>query len=605
MTDGSDSDDGSLSLLHDLSASQIRGANEDMAITDFNSPLGSKVMEKEINQLKSAEPGMSTSIQLKAGCGDSSRLANVSHYVKIPNKMNLHKRNGTGETLLHKACKRKNLAKVRMLIHAGISVNTEDYAGWTALHEASAVGDVAVVEELLMAGANVHARSCHGVTPLHDAVCSGHYQVVKLLLQYGSNASDRTIEGLSALDMAKEKKITELLLTSQASSVSHETSCKALAQYRQPGASSSEPHHHQELSCQSNFRPRHGDTVIMQSRESSGRDRARDSSDIQLGKKGITTENVRYSEAITVILELVGRKQTEMLTWPLTELKDADIYRAALTQIQSVLTELLTKQHLEKDNLAQKFWRVSDSLRQRVLKSQLLSHASCQKLLMEILRKQKILVKAYDTMKTTQALTNQGSIVRQQPDRNYAQVSMLEPSTPRERHVCNQDSQQRQSRRSVTRASLKRSAPGNSTKNLTTPVCASVLTRSTKAPTLTDVQKENAVRCQSTLPLLMPSERALQLRLKVTLRDWPLSYHFLNAEVGINALQRHLEDSVQHCKARSSWEMLTTEAASLMKIKVVHLVDDEELLPNAIMDCYWDKLVMKGYSESDWESEIL
>ncbi|XP_054867598.1 ankyrin repeat domain-containing protein 31-like isoform X3 [Amphiprion ocellaris] len=356
MTDGSDSDDGSLSLLHDLSASQIRGANEDMAITDFNSPLGSKVMEKEINQLKSAEPGMSTSIQLKAGCGESSRLANVSHYVKIPNKMNLHKRNGTGETLLHKACKRKNLAKVRMLIHAGISVNTEDYAGWTALHEASAVGDVAVVEELLMAGANVHARSCHGVTPLHDAVCSGHYQVVKLLLQYGSNASDRTIEGLSALDMAKEKKITELLLTSQASSVSHETSCKALAQYRQPGASSSEPHHHQELSCQSNFRPRHGDTVIMQSRESSGRDRARDSSDIQLGKKGITTENVRYSEAITVILELVGRKQTEMLTWPLTELKDADIYRAALTQIQSVLIELLTKQHLEKDYLAQKFW---------------------------------------------------------------------------------------------------------------------------------------------------------------------------------------------------------------------------------------------------------
>ncbi|XP_022072967.1 protein phosphatase 1 regulatory subunit 12A-like isoform X2 [Acanthochromis polyacanthus] len=603
MTDGSDSDDDSISMLHDVSASKIRGASEDMAITDFNSPLGSKVMVKEINQLKSAEPGMSTSIQSTAGgCGESSRSANVLHYVKIPN---LNKRNGKGETLLHKACKRKNLAQVRMLIQHGISVDTEDYAGWTALHEASAAGDVAVVEELLLAGANVHARSSDGVTPLHDAVFSGHYQVVKLLLQYGSNASDRTIEGLSALDMAQEKKITELLLTSQASSVSNETSCKALAQHRQPGASSSEPHHHRELSCQSNFSLRHGDTVIIQSRESSSRDRARDSSDIQLGKKGITTDNVRYSEVITVILELVGRKQTEMLTWPLTGLKDSDIYHAALTQIQSVLIEVLAKQHLEKDNLAQKFWKVSDSLRQRVLKSQLLSHASCQKILMEILQKQKILIKTYDTIRTTQPLINQGSTVKQQPDRNYVQVSTLEPSTHRERHACNQDSQQRESHRSVTQASLKRSAPGNSTKNLTTPVCDSVLTGGTKAPTLTDVQKEKALRCQSTLQGVLPSESALQLWLKVTLRDWPLSYHFLNTEVGLNALQRHLEDSVQHCKAGSSWDVLTTEAASLMKIKVVHLVDDEELLPNAIMDCYWDKLVMKDYSESDWESEIL
>ncbi|XP_073322700.1 uncharacterized protein [Pagrus major] len=149
--------------------------------------------------------------------------------------MHLHKRNGKGETLLHKACKRKDLAQIKALIQGGISVNILDNAGWTALHEASAVGDEAAVEKLLKAGANVNARSFDGVTPLHDAVASGNYQVVKLLLQYGSNATDRNVSGLSALDMAEEENIKELLLTFQASSFMHEQPCVAPAQYSQAG----------------------------------------------------------------------------------------------------------------------------------------------------------------------------------------------------------------------------------------------------------------------------------------------------------------------------------------------------------------------------------
>lgn len=40
-----------------------------------------------------------------------------------------------------------------------------------------------------------------------------------------------------------------------------------------------------------------------------------------------------------------------------------------------------------------------------------------------------------------------------------------------------------------------------------------------------------------------------------------------------------------------------------MKIKIIHLVNDEELLPNAVMDMYWDKLIKEDYSESqDWAS---
>ncbi len=39
----------------------------------------------------------------------------------------------------------------------------------------------------------------------------------------------------------------------------------------------------------------------------------------------------------------------------------------------------------------------------------------------------------------------------------------------------------------------------------------------------------------------------------------------------------------------------------LRKFKIIHLVDDEEFLPNTIMDHYWEKLLKKDYSESeDW-----
>lgn len=53
----------------------------------------------------------------------------ATQQVKIPPKALLNKRNGCGETLLHKACRRDNLAQVKVLLQAGINVNIQDYAG--------------------------------------------------------------------------------------------------------------------------------------------------------------------------------------------------------------------------------------------------------------------------------------------------------------------------------------------------------------------------------------------------------------------------------------------------------------------------------------------
>eukprot|EP00064_Thunnus_orientalis_P003338 superscaffoldBa00000268_g3347 len=498
-------------------------------------------------------------------------LSSVAN-VKKPGKIQLRKRDGKGETLLHKACKRKDLTRIKALIQAGISVNMEDYAGWTALHEASAVGHEAVVEELLKAGANVNARSFDGVTPLHDAAFSGHYQVVKLLLQYGSNPRDRNVGGLSALDMAEEENVKELLLTLQASSVVHEQTGEASAQYRQP-----EVQGHKQLSCQNSFGPSCSDTSNVQSRESGDRDGAREPSDIQLRKKDTITDNLIHSEAIREVLEEVGKKQTEMLTWPLTEPEDADKYHTALKQIQCVLIDILAKQHLEKDNLANKYWSVSESLRQRVLKSQLISLASCQRNLVVILQNQMHLVEVYVTMKaklSTRSPIYQGSpVVRQQPDHF---------STP------------------ASRAASSKGKKGHWH--------------------LANVQGDGSIK-DSKGKLHSAPERWLESIFgnyipvsstyawdKVTFRDKPLSHYLLNTESEGNAPQMCPEEDVQLCSDRSTQETLTTVAASLnrlMKIKRIHLVDDDELLPNAIMDCYWEKLLQKDYSEfEDWGIEL-
>ncbi len=62
------------------------------------------------------------------------KVADALPCVKISKtKTQLHNRNGKGETLLHKACMRDDLAQVKALIRAGICINMPDHAGLSEL----------------------------------------------------------------------------------------------------------------------------------------------------------------------------------------------------------------------------------------------------------------------------------------------------------------------------------------------------------------------------------------------------------------------------------------------------------------------------------------
>ncbi|MGE0010135.1 MAG: ankyrin repeat domain-containing protein [Candidatus Babeliales bacterium] len=81
--------------------------------------------------------------------------------------------------------------EVEQLLATGINVN--DYEGESALHAAAQKGDLALAKLLLEHGADVHAKSYEaGWTPLHQAAAFGHLALLELLVAHGANVQEET-----------------------------------------------------------------------------------------------------------------------------------------------------------------------------------------------------------------------------------------------------------------------------------------------------------------------------------------------------------------------------------------------------------------------------
>ncbi|NXE70054.1 BARD1 protein, partial [Calcarius ornatus] len=132
--------------------------------------------------------------------------------VKSPGVNSIAKRNYKGETLLHVASIKGDLAAVEELLKNGADPNVKDNAGWTPLHEACNHGHREVVELLLRHRALVNTAGYQNDSPLHDAARNGHLAVVELLLLHGASRHAVNIFGLRPVDYAESKKMKSLLM---------------------------------------------------------------------------------------------------------------------------------------------------------------------------------------------------------------------------------------------------------------------------------------------------------------------------------------------------------------------------------------------------------
>ena len=98
-------------------------------------------------------------------------------------------RNKRGETPLH--CAAAHLSVTALLFASGAKVNAKTDAGYTALHFAVSANRVKVVALLIENGADVNAQEYQGQTPLHLAFMKGHDSIKNILLTSGANVKLR------------------------------------------------------------------------------------------------------------------------------------------------------------------------------------------------------------------------------------------------------------------------------------------------------------------------------------------------------------------------------------------------------------------------------
>lgn len=127
-------------------------------------------------------------------------------YTHVPQRhrveSNVNKRNHKGETKLHVASARGDLAGITDLLKQGASVDVTCNAGWTPLHEACLNGHYSIVQMLTKYSADVNARGPGSVLPIHEAVEYGDPKLVALLVRQGSDISLRNDEGELPADLA-------------------------------------------------------------------------------------------------------------------------------------------------------------------------------------------------------------------------------------------------------------------------------------------------------------------------------------------------------------------------------------------------------------------
>uniref|UniRef100_UPI00398F0884 ankyrin repeat domain-containing protein 31-like n=1 Tax=Pristiophorus japonicus TaxID=55135 RepID=UPI00398F0884 len=339
------------------------GDNDNKRNTLQNTEGMSNVHSTEVNTNVTENKKEKRSSRQRTTKISGSPISNVvipTYCSAIPKLSALNKKNGKGETRLHLAVMKRDVSSVRSLIAAGIHVNMNDNAGWTALHEACSRGFTDVIQELLKAGADVNCQGVNGVLPLQDAVSGSHYEAVKLLLQYGADPRQKSTGGKSAFDEIADDKIKNLL----------EDHCNSEMTVHEQPQPITGPSNDNSASCDDEQMP----PALPNDKDSES-----------------PYYYIRQHESITILLNEMETKQERMMRCKLKEPENAAQFELELSQIQSVLNEVLTKHKAEKEDLVKKFRVSPGSFRQGTLQKQVTALASRQRKFLNLLQKRKTL----------------------------------------------------------------------------------------------------------------------------------------------------------------------------------------------------------------------
>jgi ankyrin repeat protein len=123
-----------------------------------------------------------------------------------------HAWSSDGFTPLHLASFLRRVEMVKELLDRGAETNAvaRNPMAVQPLHSAAAARDTAIITLLLDHGADVNARQAGGWTPLHAAAMFGDRALAELLLSRGAAAETPNDQGKTALDLALEKRHTDV-----------------------------------------------------------------------------------------------------------------------------------------------------------------------------------------------------------------------------------------------------------------------------------------------------------------------------------------------------------------------------------------------------------
>lgn len=140
---------------------------------------------------------------LKANCGNKSGII-PSNYVTDNVELI--------ETPLHDAAKRGNLAFLEECLANGVSVNALDKANNTALYWAAHAGHVTCIIPLLQcSNIDLNVQNKIGDSALHAAAWKGRAEAVAILLEHGADVMLTNCEGKTAMDIANDPQVIDLI----------------------------------------------------------------------------------------------------------------------------------------------------------------------------------------------------------------------------------------------------------------------------------------------------------------------------------------------------------------------------------------------------------